>query len=75
FDRLRKPIRLNAKLINLISVISAADAPPTRQVYDVFEHLSGQVDAQLDKLNSILEESVADFNAAVKAAQVPAVVV
>ena len=75
FDRLRKPIRLNAKLINLISVISAADAAPTRQTYDVFAHLSGQVDAQLDKLDSILEESVADFNAAVKAADVPAVVV
>ncbi|MFZ1756074.1 MAG: glycosyl hydrolase [Caldilineaceae bacterium] len=75
FDRLRKPIRLNAKLINLISVISAADAAPTRQTYDVFTHLSEQVDAQLDKLDSILEESVADFNAAVKAAEVPAVVV
>ncbi len=75
FDRLRKPIRLNAKLINLISVISAADAAPTRQTYDVFAHISGQVDAQLDKLDSILEESVADFNAAVKAADVPAVVV
>ncbi len=75
FDRLRKPIRLNAKLINLISVIGAADAAPTRQTSDVFAHLSGQVDAQLDKLDSILEESVADFNAAVKAADVPAVVV
>jgi hypothetical protein len=75
FDRLRKPIRLNAKLINLISVIGAADAAPPRQVYDVFAHLSGQVDSQLDKLDSILEESVADFNAAVKAADVPAVVV
>jgi len=75
FDRLRKPIRLNAKLINLISVISAADAAPTRQTYDVFAHLSVQVDAHLDTLDSILGESVADFNAAVKAADVPAVVV
>ena len=75
FDRLRLPTRLNAKLINLISVIAAADAAPPRQVYDVFDHLSVQVDAQLDKLNSILDESVADFNAAVKAADVPAVVV
>ncbi len=75
FDRLRKPIRLNAKLINLISVIGAADAAPTRQTHDVFAHLSELVDAQLGKLDSILEESVADFNAAVKAADVPAVVV
>jgi len=74
FDRLRLPTRLNVKLVNLISVIASADAPPTCQVYDVFEHLSGQVDAQLEKLNSILDESVADFNAAVRDAEVPAVV-
>ena len=74
FDRLRLPTQLNAKLINLVGVIASADAAPTRQVYDVFEHLSAQVDAQLDKLDSILEESVVDFNAAVKAADVPAAV-
>ena len=75
FDRLRLQTMLNAKLHNLISVISAADDAPTKQTYDVFGELSAQVDEQIDKLESILGESVADFNAAVQAADVPPVVV
>lgn len=75
FDRLRLRTMLNAKLHNLISVIAAADAAPPRQAHDVFEELSIQVDSQFDKLESILGESVSDFNAAVQAANVPPVVV
>ncbi len=75
YDRLRLHTMLNAKLHNLISVVSSADERPPQQTYDVFEHLSAQTDEQLDKLNSILDESLADFNAAVQAANVPAVVV
>jgi hypothetical protein len=75
FDRLRLPTRLNAKLVGLISVVASADAAPTQQTYDVFAHLSAQVDAQLDTLQSILDESVADFNAAVAALNAGAVVV
>jgi hypothetical protein len=75
FDKLRLQTMLNAKLHNLISVIGSADDSPPRQTYDVFEDLCTQVDAQFDKLESILGESVADFNAAVQAANVPPVVV
>ena len=75
FDRLRLQTMLNARLHNLISVISAADDAPTKQTYDVFGELSTKVDAEFDKLESILGESVADFNAAVQAADVPPVVV
>ena len=74
FDRIRMRAMLNAKLHNLISVIGAADERPPQQVYDVFAHLSELTDEQLDKLDSILGESIADFNAAVQAANVPAVV-
>ncbi|MEZ4834218.1 MAG: hypothetical protein R2873_19910 [Caldilineaceae bacterium] len=74
FDRLRFPTRLNAKLVGLINVVTGADAAPTRQAYDVFEHLSAQVDAQLDTLESILGEGVADFNAAVADLKAGAVV-
>jgi len=75
FDRLRLQTMLNARLHNLISVVSAADDAPTKQTYDVFGELSTKVDAEFDKLESILGESVADFNAAVQAADVPPVVV
>ncbi|RME57938.1 MAG: glycosyl hydrolase, partial [Caldilineae bacterium] len=75
FDRLRLPTKLNAKLVGLVSVVASADAPPTRQTYDVFAKLSGEVDEQLEKLDSILEEGIADFNAALEDAGVPPVVV
>ena len=75
FDKLRLRTMLNAKLHNLVSVISAADAAPPQQTYDVFDAVGTQVDAQLDKLESILGESVDDLNAAVQAANVPPVVV
>ena len=75
FDRLRLQTMLNTKLHNLISVIASADERPPQQTYDVFEKLSTETDEQLDMLESILGESIADFNAAVQAANVPAVVV
>ena len=66
YDRLRLHTMLNAKLHNLISVVSSADERPPQQTYDVSSILSAQTDEQLDKLNSILDESLADFNAAVQ---------
>ncbi len=74
FDRIRLRTMLNAKLHNLISVVAAADQRPPQQAYDVFAYLSEETDEQLDKLDSILGESIADFNSAVQAANVPAVV-
>jgi hypothetical protein len=75
FDRLRLPTRLNAKVMSMTSVVASADAAPPQQAYEVFEHLSAQVDSQLDQLQSILDESVADFNAAVQDLNLGAVVV
>jgi photosystem II stability/assembly factor-like uncharacterized protein len=75
FDRLRLPTRLNAKVMGLISVVASADAAPPQQAYEVFTHLSEQVDSHLDQLQSILDESVADFNAAVQDLNVSAVIV
>jgi photosystem II stability/assembly factor-like uncharacterized protein len=65
FDRLRLPTMLSPKLIGLIPVVAWADAAPTQQSRDVFAKLSGEVDQHLETLNGILDEGVADFNAAV----------
>jgi photosystem II stability/assembly factor-like uncharacterized protein len=73
-DRLRLPSRLNAKLGALISVVSSADDAPPKQAYDVFEHLSQQVDAQLDKLQHIIEEDIPQFNEQVRNVQIPPIV-
>ena len=72
-DRLRLPTRLSDKLANLISVVSIADAAPPQQAYDVFEHLSSQVDEQLDQFQSLIQTDVVAFNDLIRGAELPAV--
>ena len=74
-DRIRLPTQLSGKLAGLISVVSIADAAPPQQVYDVFEHLSAQVDEQLTQLQSLIEEDVGAFNDLIREAGVPAIAV
>ena len=73
-ERLRLRAQLNTRLAGLISVVSSADAAPPQQTYDVFEHLSTQIDEQLTHLESILEMDVVEFNLLLKEANVPAVI-
>jgi hypothetical protein len=61
-DRLRMPSKLNTRLIGLISIVSAADAKPPKQAYDVYGHLSGQIDEQLALLDGIIGDDLAAFN-------------
>lgn len=70
-DRLRLPARLNAMLINLVSVIAAADAKPTQQTYDAFADLSAAVDEQLAALQQVLDEDVPALAAALADQQTP----
>ena len=74
-ERLALKAKLNLKLATLISIVSSADAAPPRQAYDVFEHLSTQVDEQLAQLKVILEQDVVAFNQILKNRDVPGVVV
>ena len=74
-DRLRLKSRLNAKLNALISVVGVADFAPTRQSYEVFEHLSNQVDGHLAQLQTLIDGDVAAFSRQVKETGVPAIVV
>lgn len=69
-DRLRMPSKLNTKLIGLISIVAAADAKPTKQAYDVYDHLSVQIDEQLALLDGIIGDDLAAFNDLVLAAKV-----
>ncbi|MGD2152718.1 MAG: glycosyl hydrolase, partial [Gemmatimonadales bacterium] len=74
-DPLNYPIRLNNKIAALTGVVSSADAKPTRQSYDVFEDLSGQLQVQLDRLDDIIATDVPAFNAVMAEHAVPAVIV
>jgi hypothetical protein len=72
-DTLRFPIKLNIKLAELFDTVASADAAPTRQAREVFAELAARVDAQLQRLDEVVERDVAGFNALVRDARVPAV--
>jgi hypothetical protein len=73
-DRLNYPGRLNAKLVHLTAVVASADAVPTRQSYEVFQHLASQIDAQLAELDRVVETDVQTFSDLLRQADVPAIV-
>jgi photosystem II stability/assembly factor-like uncharacterized protein len=72
-DVLNFPIKLNNKLVSLFSNVASADSRPTKQSYDVFDLLSGKVEAKLGKFKSILREQLPVFNSRVKEQDIPAV--
>jgi hypothetical protein len=63
-DPLNFPIRLNNKLAALMGVVDTGDGRPTDQSVAVFKDLSAQLDAQLARLDALLETDVPAFNKA-----------
>jgi len=74
-DPLNFPIRLNNRLSALVSVVASGDNRPTDQAYKVRDELIGLIDAEVEKLNSALDDGIEEFNAAVKKADIPAIFV
>ncbi len=61
-DPLNFPIRINDKLSGLFDVVNSGIAAPSKQSKEVYADLSGQADAQLNKLKKIVSEDVPKFN-------------
>ncbi|HYW74114.1 MAG TPA: hypothetical protein VE961_24030 [Pyrinomonadaceae bacterium] len=74
-DPLNFPIRLNNKLAALMGVVARSETPPNDQSVEVYNELSGQIDAQLQKLSQIMTTDVPAFNQLVKEQNIPAIVV
>lgn len=74
-DVLSYPVKLNALFANLSSVVESSDTAPTSQSYEVFKMLSTQLDAQLSKLNQVLQKDVPALNDLVQKRGIPAVVI
>ncbi len=74
-DPLNYPIMLDNKIAALASVVGMADARPTRQSYQVFRELSSQADTQIGQLSLLLKRDIPDFNAMVRNADIPAVMI
>ena len=72
-DRLHMPVRLNRKLAELAAVVGSADFAPPQQVYEVFDHLSGQIDQQLGALQQVLDGDVARFANLVQDLEIPVI--
>ena len=73
-DRISFPSRLNAKLAELTAVVASADSAPTRQSYEVFDVLSAQADAQIARLQEVIDTDMAAFVNVVHELEVPAIV-
>ena len=52
------PTRLGPKLASLSEVIASGDYVPTRQSYEVFQHLSAGVQQQLKRLDHIVRKDI-----------------
>ncbi|MFN2578831.1 MAG: WD40/YVTN/BNR-like repeat-containing protein [Pyrinomonadaceae bacterium] len=74
-DPLNFPIRLNNKLAALLGVVARSETPPNEQSVAVYEELTGQINAQLQKLSQIMKTDVPAFNQLVKDQNIPAIVV
>ncbi len=72
-DVLNYPIRLNDKLSALYDAANSGYMAPSKQVKEVYIELSAQIDTQLEKLKSIKETDVKNFNALLKQKDVPVI--
>jgi photosystem II stability/assembly factor-like uncharacterized protein len=69
------PSGLNDRIGALSGIVGSADMRPTKQSYEVFKKLSGELDEKLKQYKDILESDVVAFNAQLKELNVPPVVV
>ncbi len=74
-DALNYPIKLDDKIATIANVVGSADAPPTKQAYEVFDELTKKLDVQINKYTAILRSEVPQFNAIVKNLDIPAITI
>lgn len=72
-DLLAYPIRLNDKIAGVASVVSSADAKPTKGSYEALDDLSKKMEKTTDKLKKVIDEDVPAFNKMVLENQLPAI--
>jgi photosystem II stability/assembly factor-like uncharacterized protein len=70
---LNEPARLSQKLASVISVISSADAKPTRNALQVAAKYSEEIDQYLAQFDQVIENELKAFNNLMAEADLPAV--
>jgi hypothetical protein len=61
-DPLNFPIKLNNKLAALLNLVEGSESAPTDQSYEVYGHLSGLLQQELDRMIIILQQDLARLN-------------
>lgn len=70
-DPLNYPIKLNNKIAALAGTVGTGEYRPTKQAVDVFNELSGKLDAQVKALNKAMDDRLPQLNAILRAAGLP----
>ena len=65
------PNELNEKFDTFIRSVESADAPPTKQQYEVFDYLNGRLRTLLASWKQVQDNDVRSFNALVERYQIP----
>jgi hypothetical protein len=73
-DTMNYPVKLNGKLAWLAGVVASAQAAPTRQAYELFEYLEKRIDAQVQRLQEVIDTDVVAFNGLIRESDVPAII-
>ena len=63
---LSKPSGLNDKIGALTGIVANADMRPTKQSYEVYDKLAGEIDEQINAYKQVLESDVKAFNQQLK---------
>ena len=72
-DMLNYPIRINDKLSGIYGVAAGGNAPPSKQVREVFAALSAQADVQLQRLKEIVQDGLPAINTLIYEQKVPVI--
>jgi hypothetical protein len=67
-DRLKFPVKLNAKLNGLMGAVASAEGRPNEQSYAVFDDLSSRADEQIKRFEAVKSEELKAFSEAVERA-------
>ena len=73
-DVLNYPIRLDDKLGGVYDMASSGNMAPSKQAKDVYAELAAQVDSELGKLATVLDQGVKAFNKLIREKELPVVV-
>jgi hypothetical protein len=64
---------LNDKLSGLFDAANSGNTAPSKQVKEVYEDLSGQIDSELNKLKRIKEQDIPALNKLIREKAVPVI--